>query len=70
MEPKKYTAILVLLHDGCCYFTMDTGTTTACCCWRHADATIHHVMGCWSWLLHAIFIYQFIMTHVLLINEY
>jgi hypothetical protein len=70
MEPKKYTAILVLLHDGCCYFTMDTCTTTGYCCWRHADATIHHVMGCWSWLLHAVFIYQFIMTHVLLINEY
>jgi hypothetical protein len=32
MEPKKYKAILVLLHAGCCYFTMDTGTTTGYCC--------------------------------------
>jgi hypothetical protein len=70
MEPKKYTTILVLLHVGCCYFTMDTCMTTGYCCWRQAAATIHHVTGCWSWLLHVVFIYQFIMTHVLLINEY
>jgi hypothetical protein len=57
MEPKKYTAILVLLHASCCYFTMDTGTTTSCCCKRQAAATIHHVTGCWSWLPHAVFIY-------------
>jgi hypothetical protein len=70
MEPKKYTSILVLLRAGCCYFTMDTDTTTGCCCWRQAAAIIHHVMGCWSWLLHAVFIYQFIMARVLLINKY
>jgi hypothetical protein len=40
MEPKKHTAISVLLHAGCCYFTMETGTTTGCCCWRQAAATM------------------------------
>jgi hypothetical protein len=40
MEPKKYTTIMVLLHAGCCYFTMETCTTTGCCCWRQAAATM------------------------------
>jgi hypothetical protein len=69
MEPKIHNnpgfvaCWLLLLHQ-------DTCTTTGYCCWWQAAATIHHVTGCWSWLLHAVFIYQFIVTHALLINEY
>jgi hypothetical protein len=62
MEPKKYTTILaycmLILHHG---HRHDHGllVLAAGCC---SAATIHHVTGCWSLLLHAIFVYQFIMV--------
>jgi hypothetical protein len=64
-----------LLHASCCMLLLHRGhrhdhgllVLAAGCC---SAATIHHVTGCWSWLLHVVLIYQFIMAHVLLINEY
>ena len=63
MEQKNYTTILVLLHAGCCYFTMDTGTTTGCCYYTPCHRLLELVAACCFYL-------SIIMAHVLLINKY
>jgi hypothetical protein len=70
MEPKKIHNNPGLLHAATSPWAQarpwaaGAGGRLLLCCY-YTPCT-----GYWSWLLHAAFIYQFIMVHVLLINEY